>query len=135
MGGSPPTVIKGKPAKTTIVQAKNPLESYQALAGVQKRMKEEGAAATARLESQVGTPEEIGQRMLDRDVYTAAMQQSSLPSEASASLKNVTNDLLEKAKQRAAAGPKKGIAELAYEQPSWIYGETQAQINEQSKKA
>lgn len=135
MGGSPPTIINPPAQKTTVMQSKNPLEAYQALADLTNRYKTEGEAAQTRLDAQTGTAQDIGQRMLDRDVYTAAMQRSSLPSEASQELKDVTSGLLAKAKQKAAAGPAPSTQEpqgpLNY---SWVYGQTQKEIDEESKK-
>lgn len=134
MGGSPPTVVNSPPATATITQAKNPLESYQALAGLNKSYYDQSVAANKRLESQVGTPEQIGQRNLDRNVLEAAAYQASLPSQASSELKDVTKELLAKAKARAAAGPSAGAPEPGYQAPGWVFGQTQAQIDAESKR-
>jgi len=134
MGGSPPTVVNSPPATATVMQAKNPIESYQALAQLGKNYYDQSTAATKRLEAQVGTPEQVGQRNLDRNVLEAAAYQGSLPSEASPELKDVTKDLLAKAKARAAAGPSAGAPEPGYQAPGWVYGQTQAQIDAESKK-
>jgi len=134
MGGSPPTVVNAPPATTTLLQSRNPRESYQDLANLNRSYYDQSVAAKRRLESQVGTEEDIGQRSLDRDVYTAALQQSSLPTAASPELKEVTQGLLAKAKQKAAAGPRPGTPEPTYQEPSWIRGQTQEEIDRETRR-
>jgi len=134
MGGSPPTIVNAPPATTTLLQARNPRESYQDLANLNRSYYDQSAAARRRLESQVGTEEDIGQRSLDRDVYTAALQQSSLPTAASPELKEFTQSLLARAKQKAAAGPRPGAPEPAYQEPSWVRGQTQEEIDQETRR-
>ena len=134
MGGSPPTIVNPSPATATVMQAKNPRESYQALAQLGKNYYDQSIAANRRLESQVGTAQEIGQRNLDRNVLEAAAYQSSLPSQASADLRDVTKELLAKARTRAAAGAAAGAPEPGYQTPGWVFGQTQAEIDAESKK-
>jgi hypothetical protein len=111
------------------MQAKNPIESYQALAKLGKSYYDQSIAANKRLEAQVGTPEQIGQRNLDRNLLELAAYQGSLPSQASPELQDVTKGLLAKAKARSAAGPAAGASEPGYEAPGWVYGQTEAELN------
>lgn len=134
MGSSPPTIVNPPPATTTLLQSKNPKESYQDLANLNRSYYDQSVAAKRRLESQVGTEEDIGQRVLDRDLYTAALQQSSLPTAASPELKEVMQGLLAKAKQKAAAGPRPGAPEPAYQEPSWVRGQTQEEIDKETRR-
>lgn len=129
MGGSPPTIVNSPPATATVMQAKNPIESYQALAKLGKSYYDQSIAANKRLEAQVGTPEQIGQRNLDRNLLEIAAYQGSLPSQASPELQDVTKGLLAKAKARSAAGPAAGASEPGYEAPGWVYGQTEAELN------
>jgi len=129
MGGSPPTIVNSPPATATVMQAKNPIESYQALARLGKSYYDQSVAANKRLEAQVGTPEQIGQRNLDRNLLEIAAYQGSLPSQASPELKDVTKDLLAKAKARSAAGPAAGAPEPGYQTPGWVYGPTESELD------
>ena len=129
MGGKPDTIINSPPATATVLQAKNPIESYQALAKLGKSYYDQSIAANKRLEAQIGTPEQVGQRNLDRNVLEAAAYQGSLPSQASPELQDVAKGLLAKAKARAAAGPAAGAPEPGYEAPGWVYGQTQAELD------
>ena len=129
MGGTPGAIVNSPPATTTVMQAKNPRESYQALAQLGKNVYDQSIAANRRLEAQVGTPEQIGQRNLDRNLLEIAAYQSSLPSQASAELKDVTKELLAKARTRAAAGPAAGAPEPGYQTPGWVYGLTESELD------
>jgi len=124
MGGSPsaPTVVMPPPAQSTIYESRNPKEAYQALADYGKRLYDQTQVATSNLQAQSGTPQQIGQKMLDRDALTAASYASSLPQEASPDLKQTANDLMQKAKAKAAAGAPAPAPTPAYETPSWVYG-------------
>jgi len=129
MGGKPDTIINSPPATATVMQARNPIESYQALAKLGKSYYDQSIAANKRLEAQVGTPEQIGQRNLDRNVLEIAAYQGSLPLQASSELQDVTKDLLAKAKARSAAGPAASASEPDYQTPDWVYGLTQSELD------
>jgi len=124
MGGSPsaPTVVMPSPAQSTMYAVKEPREAYQSLADYGKRLYDQTQVATANLQAQSGTPQQLGQRQLDQQALTAAAYASSLPSAASTELKQTAADLFKKAKERAAAGPGPGAETPAYVPPSWVYG-------------
>ena len=131
MGGSPsaPTVVMPSPAQSTMYAVKEPREAYQALADYGKRLYDQTQVATANLQAQSGTPQQLGQRQLDQQALTAAAYASSLPKEASAELKQTTADLLQKAKDRAAAGPQPSAPTPDDEPPSWVYGPSNSSMS------
>jgi len=139
MGGSapsPPTVVMSPPPPPpTVYQNKNPKEAYVALADYGKRLYDQTQAAIAESNTIGGTPEQIGQRQLDTEARSAAAYASSLPQAASPSLKQVSADLLQKAKDRAAAGPPASAGTPAYIPPSWVYGQTSQEIKDSQKTA
>lgn len=119
---SAPTVVMPPPAQSTIYESRNPKEAYQSLADLGKRLYDQTQVATSNLQAQSGTPQQIGQKMLDRDVLTAAAYSSSLPQAASSDLKQTANELMQKAKVKAAAGAPAPAPTPAYETPTWVYG-------------
>ena len=131
MGSTPSaaTVVMPSPAKSTMYAVKEPQEAYIALAGYGKRLYDQTQVATANLQAQSGTPQQLGQRQLDQQALTAAAYSSSLPKAASADLKQTAADLLQKAKERAAAGPGPSAETPAYVPPSWVYGPSDASMS------
>jgi len=137
MGGSapsPPTIVMSPPPPPpTVYQNKNPKEAYIALADYGKRLHDQTQAAIAESNVIGGTPEQIGQRQLETEARSAAAYASSLPRAASASLKQVSADLLQKAKDRAAAGPPPSAWTPDYVPPSWVYGQTAQELKDSQK--
>jgi len=139
MGGSspsPPTIVMSPPPPPpTVYQNKNPKEAYIALADYGKRLYDQTQAAIAESNTLGGTPAQIGQRQLDTEALSAAAYAGSLPKAASPSLKQVSDDLLQKAKYRAAAGPPASAGTPDYVPPSWVYGQTAQEIKDSQKTA
>lgn len=86
---SAPVTYIPEPIAPTIFQSEIPEEDFQRASDYIEELKKEREAIKAERYAEVGTPEEIGQRMKERDAKTEAAYLSSLPN-------SLSNDALKK---------------------------------------